>query len=109
MNATNAKLAAAALALQGQSPRDLFVSLVPLIVLVLVFWFLVILPQVRRQKKTTAMLAALKPGDKVITNGGIYGTITNLEPDAVHLRVAEQVKIKVARAAIAGLQKEQEP
>ena len=60
----------------------------------------------RRQKKVTEMLKALKTGDKVITNGGIYGTIVGLEDEAVQLRVAEQVKMKVARSAIAGLQAE---
>lgn len=65
-----------------------------------------ILPAQRRQKKVTDMLKALKTGDKVITNGGIYGTIVGLEDEAVQLRVAEQVKMKVARSAIAGLQAE---
>ncbi len=49
---------------------------------------------------------ALKNGDKVITSGGIYGTIVGLEDDAIQLRIAEQIKIKVARSAIAGLQLE---
>ena len=53
------------------------------------------------------MLKELKNGDKVITNGGIYGTIVGLEDDAVQLRIAEQVKIKVSRNAIAGLQTEE--
>ncbi len=52
------------------------------------------------------MLGALKAGDKVITNGGIYGTIVGVEGDAVQLRVADQVKIKVARSAIASVQPE---
>ena len=71
-----------------------------------IFYFLMILPAQRRQKKVTEMLKALKTGDKVITNGGIYGTIVGLEDEAVQLRVAEQVKMKVARSAIAGLQTE---
>jgi preprotein translocase subunit YajC len=65
------------------------------------------MPAQRRQKKVAEMLKELKTGDKVITNGGIYGTIAGLEPDAVQLRVAEQVKIKVSRSAIAGLQAEE--
>jgi preprotein translocase subunit YajC len=65
-----------------------------------------ILPALRRHKKTAEMLNNLKTGDKVITNGGIYGTIVGLESDSVLLRVAEQVKIKVSRSAIAGLQAE---
>jgi preprotein translocase subunit YajC len=78
----------------------------PLILIMVIFYFLMILPAQRRQKKVTEMLKALKTGDKVITNGGIYGTIVGLEDDAVQLRVAEQVKMKVSRSAIAGLQAE---
>ena len=78
----------------------------PLILIMVIFYFLMILPAQRKQKKVTAMLQALKNGDKVITNGGIYGTIVGLEDDAVQLRIAEQVKMKVARSAIAGLQAE---
>src|SRR5579864_1735846 len=79
----------------------------PLILIMVVFYFLMIMPAQRRQKKITAMLSNLKNGDKVITNGGIYGTIAGLEDDAVQLRVAEQLKIKIARNAIAGLQAEE--
>jgi preprotein translocase subunit YajC len=71
-----------------------------------IFYVLLILPAQRRQKKTAEMLGALKAGDKVVTNGGIYGTIVGLEGDAVQLRIADQVKIKVARSAIAALQPE---
>ena len=78
----------------------------PLILIMVIFYFLMILPAQRRQKKVSEMLKALKTGDKVLTNGGIYGTIVGLEDEAVQLRVAEQVKMKVARSAIAGLQAE---
>jgi len=81
----------------------------PLVMMVIVmgiFYVMLILPQQKQRKKLQEMLAALKTGDKVITNGGIYGTIVGLEGDAVQLRIADQVKIKVARSAIAGLQPE---
>ena len=78
----------------------------PLILIMVIFYFLMILPAQRRQKKVSEMLKALKTGDKIITNGGIYGTIVGLEDEAVQLRVAEQVRMKVARSAIAGLQAE---
>ena len=78
----------------------------PLILIMVIFYFLMIMPAQRRQKKVAEMLRNLKTGDKVITNGGIYGTIAGLDDDSVQLRVAEQVKIKVSRAAIAGLQAE---
>lgn len=76
----------------------------PLILIMVIFYFLMILPAQRRQKKTAQMLKALKTGDKVITNGGIFGTIVGLEDEAVLLRIADQVKIKVSRSAVAGLQ-----
>ena len=72
-----------------------------------IFYFLLYLPGQRQRKKHAQMVSALKNGDKVITNGGIYGTVVGLEPEAVQLRVAEQVKIKVARTAIAGLQQQE--
>jgi preprotein translocase subunit YajC len=78
----------------------------PLILIMVIFYFLMIMPAQRRQKKVAEMLRNLKTGDKVITNGGIYGTIVGLDDDSVQLRIAEQVKIKVSRAAVAGLQAE---
>jgi preprotein translocase subunit YajC len=54
------------------------------------------------------MLTALKNGDKVVTTGGIYGTIVGLRDDVVQLRIADQVRVEVARSAIAGLQAQRE-
>lgn len=93
--------------LLAQAQPSGFVTLVPLVLIMLVVYVLMILPAQRRQKKTTQMLQALKNGDKVITNGGIYGTIVGLDGETVQLRIAEQVKIKLTRNAIAGLQTEQ--
>ena len=81
-------------------------QLLPIVLIMVIFYVLLILPAQRRQKKVAEMLGALKMGDKVITNGGIYGTIAGLEDEAVQLRIADQVRIKVARSAIAGLQPE---
>lgn len=69
----------------------------------LIMYFMVILPQQRQRKKVQAMLSAIKTGDKVITNGGIYGTINGIDGDSVILKISSepQVKIRVARAAIA--------
>jgi preprotein translocase subunit YajC len=93
-------------ALQAAQPGGIALFL-PLILIMVIFYFLMIMPAQRRQKKTAQMLKELKNGDKVVTNGGIYGTIVGLETDSVQLRIAEQVKIKVARNAIAGLQTEE--
>ena len=91
---------------QSQTPSSFFTFL-PLVLIMVVFYFLLIMPAQRRQKKTAQMLKALKNGDRVITNGGIYGTIVGLEDETVQLRIAEQVKIKLSRSAIVGLQPEQ--
>ncbi len=88
------------------NPLGAFGGILPLILIMGIFYVLLILPAQKRQKKTAQMLAALKAGDKIITSGGIYGTIVGLEDDAVQLRIADQVKVKVARSAIAGLQPE---
>ncbi|MGC2420449.1 MAG: preprotein translocase subunit YajC [Candidatus Acidiferrales bacterium] len=99
--ATSEGVSLLAQAASGPSGIALFL---PLILIMVIFYFLMIMPAQRRQKKIAAMLQELKNGDKVITNGGIYGTIVGIEGDTVQLRIAEQVKIKIARHAIGGLQ-----
>lgn len=69
-----------------------------------IWYFLVIMPQQRQRKKTQEMLANLKTGDRVLTTGGIYGTVTGFREEIVQLQVASQVKIDVARSAITALQ-----
>src|SRR5215471_19132998 len=69
-----------------------------------IFYFLLIMPQQRRQKKWQAMLAQIKPGDKVVTSGGITGAIMSVKDDAVVLRVPpDNLKIEVARSSIVTL------
>ena len=96
----------ALLLLQSSGSGNLLTTFAPLVLIMVIMYVLLILPAQRRQKKLNAMLGAPKSGDKIITSGGIYGTIVGIEADAVQLRVAEQVKIKVDRSAIAGLQPE---
>jgi preprotein translocase subunit YajC len=60
----------------------------------------------RRQKKHQDLLSKLTKGDRVITNGGIFGTVVDVEGDVITLRIAENVKIQVARSAVAGLAKD---
>jgi len=78
--------------------------LVMMIVVMGIFYVMLILPQQRQRKRLQQMLSALKPGDKVVTNGGIYGTINGIDGDTVILKIADSgsapVKIRVARAAI---------
>jgi preprotein translocase subunit YajC len=79
-------------------------AFLPLVIIMGIFYVLLILPAQRRQKKTQEMINALKNGDKVITTGGLYGTIVGIENDAIQLRIADQVKVKVLRSAVTGLQ-----
>jgi preprotein translocase subunit YajC len=73
----------------------------PLIFIFAIFYFLLILPQQRRQKKWTAMLDALKTGDKVVTSGGLRGTIVALKDDSVHLRVPpDNLRLEVTKASV---------
>jgi preprotein translocase subunit YajC len=67
----------------------------------LIFYFFLIRPQSKKQKETKAMLAALKKGDKVVSIGGIHGTVTNLQDDIVVVKVDDGAKIKFAKNAIA--------
>lgn len=68
-----------------------------------VFYFLVIAPANKQRKKQQEMLGSLKKGDRVLTTGGIYGTIQGVEAEVVYLKIAESVKVKVARSAISGV------
>jgi preprotein translocase subunit YajC len=73
----------------------------PMIIVMGIFYVMLILPQQRQRKKTQAMLAALKNGDKVVTSSGIYGTVNGIDGDTIILKIADQVKIRIARSAIA--------
>ncbi|WP_028317557.1 preprotein translocase subunit YajC [Desulfobulbus elongatus] len=75
---------------------------VPLILIFIVFYFLLIRPQQKKAKEHQNYLANLKKGDRVITGGGIHGVIAGLTDTVVTLEVAENVRIKVSRSAIAG-------
>lgn len=74
------------------------------------FYFLIIVPQRKRQRAVDDMLNNLKAGDKVVTNGGLYGQIISVREDkrTVQLKIAENVRVEVARTAITGLQENPE-
>ncbi len=98
---------AVALALQAQQPSG-WTALIPFLLVLVIFYFLLILPAQRERKRKQQMLSALKPGDKVITSGGLYGTVVGLKDDVVQLRIADQVRVEVGRFAVAGKQPEKE-
>src|SRR5205807_5419455 len=72
-----------------------------MIIVMGIFYVMLILPQQPQRKKVQAMLQALKSGDKVVTSGGIYGTVNGIDGDTIILKIADQVKIRIARSAIA--------
>ena len=88
---------------QAQQPSIVSLAL-PLVVVFVIFYVIVILPARRNQKKLQEMVDNLKVGDKIVSSGGIYGTIVGLKDDRIQLRVAENVKIEVARSAVTALQ-----
>ncbi len=75
-------------------------SMWPVLLMVVIFYFLLYRPQRKEQKKRTEMLESLKKDTKVVTIGGIHGTIVALNDDTVTLRVADKVEMKFARSAI---------
>jgi preprotein translocase subunit YajC len=95
------------LLLQSQQPGGIFAFL-PLIFILAIFYLIVFLPARRRQKKVQEMVDNLQSGDKIITSGGIYGTIVGFKNDRIQLRVADNVKIEMSRNAVAALQKPEE-
>jgi preprotein translocase subunit YajC len=81
----------------------LIAQVLPILAIGLVFYFIVIAPANKQRKKTQQMLSSLKKGDRVVTSGGIYGTIQGVEAEVVYLKIAENVKVKVSRSAITGV------
>lgn len=78
--------------------------MLPILLLIPVMYFVMILPQQRRQKKWQQMLASIKPGDKVTTAGGIRGIILSLKDDSIIVKVApDGIKMEVAKSAIASV------
>ena len=87
--------------LQGSGSGFGLLGLAPLLFIFAIFYFLLIMPQQRRQKKWQAMLGELKTGDKVATSGGLRGTIMSIKEDVIVLRVPpDNLKLEVTRASV---------
>ena len=86
--------------LQAGGSGAFLVQILPIAAIFLVFYFIVIAPANKQRRKTQEMLTSLKKGDRVVTQGGIYGTVQGVEPEVVYLKIAENVKVKVSRSAI---------
>lgn len=90
---------------QGQQANPLS-AFMPLILIFIIFYFLLIKPQHKKQKELQQMLSSIQKGDKVITTGGIHGIVANVKDDIVSVKVADNVRIDVSRSCIATLKKE---
>ena len=79
-------------------------QLLPFAIILGIFYFLILLPMKKRQKKIQEFQDSLKVGDKVITTSGIYGQVTRLSDKSLQIQIADRVRIEIARAAVAGYQ-----
>ena len=82
---------------EGQSPLT---SLLPLILIILVFYLFMIRPQMKRQKDMKSYRESLKKGDKVVTTGGIYGKIADIKDQVILVEIADKVRIRIDKSAI---------
>ncbi len=89
---------------QGAAPAGGgILTFLPLILMLVIFYFLMIRPQQKRMKEHGAMLAALNKGDEIVTNGGLGGTITDVGDAYLQLRIADNVEVNVQKQAVAAL------
>jgi preprotein translocase subunit YajC len=93
-----------ALASSGNQQVSPLVQLIPFALVLAIFYFVILLPMKKKQKKVEEFLSALKVGDKVVTSGGLFGSIAKLGDQAVQLQIAPNVRVDVSRAAIVGYQ-----
>lgn len=92
-----------ALADAGAAPSP-FLQLLPLLLVFGIFYFLLLAPMRKRQKALQKLVEELKRGDRVVTNGGLMGEVAAVEERVVHLKIADNVKVRVVKSAIAGLE-----
>jgi len=88
----------------SQGAPNVWVQLVPFALVLGIFYFVILLPMRKKQQKVQAFLAALKVGDRIVTSGGMFGTITRLSDQSVQIQVADKVRVEIARTAIVGYQ-----
>lgn len=101
---TVCKVGVSWLALQAQSPRSPLFSLLPMLVIFGIFYFVLMVPMRKRQRTLQQTIDNLKKGDRVLTTGGIFGEVSAVEPTSVLLKIADNVRVRVAKSAIAGLE-----
>ena len=93
-----------AMAAQTDNAASPWVQLIPFALVLAIFYFLILLPMQRKQKKVQQFLDTLKVGDKIVTSSGIYGQITKLSDKSLEVQIADKVRIQISKAAVAGYQ-----
>ena len=94
---------AAAAVPAGAGTGSLLFSMLPILLIFVIFYFFIIRPQNKKQKETDKMIAALKKGDKIVTIGGIHGTVAQTKEKTVIIKVDDNTKIEFTRSAIASV------
>jgi len=82
---------------------NMLTALIPFLLVFVVFYLLIIMPTRRKQKKHQDLVNNLKPGDRVITSGGIFGTVMGVQPDKIELKISANVKIDITKSAIGAI------
>jgi preprotein translocase subunit YajC len=103
MNLTDLVLLAQAAPAQAQP--NIFVSMMPLIFIFVIFYFLLIRPQQKKAKQHTKLIESIKTGDQVVTNAGIHGVVANVKDKTLIIKIADNVKVEFDRAAVAAVEK----
>ncbi len=88
----------------GTGQPSVLIQFLPFAIIIAIFYFLILLPMKRRQKKIQAFQESLKVGDKIVMTSGIHGVITRVGDKSVQVQIADKVRIEVARQAVAGYQ-----
>ena len=94
----------------GAGAMDIFTSLMPILLLVVIFWLLIFRPQQKRMKAHQAMLGAITRGDTVVTNGGLVGKVTKaVEGEDLEVEIAQGTRVKVTRGGISDVRSKSQP
>jgi preprotein translocase subunit YajC len=92
------------MATPAQGAPSAWVQLLPFVLVLAIFYFVILMPMKKKQQKVQEFLAALKVGDRIVTSGGMYGTITRLNEQSVQVQIANNVRIELSRNAVVGYQ-----
>lgn len=83
-----------------QAPGGVFAQFIPIVIMFVIIYFLLIRPQQKKMKEHKEMMGNLKKGDKIVTSGGVYGTITSVAETTINLEIADKIEIKLDKACV---------